>query len=54
MVKRHPGFHKRRYAVKLMQAAEKRLDTERPDIYPEMRAQLRKERAKRLAARFGV
>lgn len=53
MVKRYPGFHKRRYTAKLMQAAEQRLDREHPDIYPEMREHLRKNCAKRLAERFG-
>lgn len=50
----NPGFHKRRYVAKLQQAAEQRLDRESPDIYPEMREYLRKQRAKRLVARFGV
>ena len=54
MVKRHPGFHRRLYAAHLMLSIEKRLDKERPEIYPEMRAHLRQQRAKRLAERFGV
>lgn len=48
MNKRHPGFHKRRYIAKVMQAAEQRLDRERPDIYPAMREYLRKQRVKEL------